>query len=271
MSPNSMPPTLQGCRIALTVDADAPHSPAAHLRKLEGDLLFYPVAQMLPPDNYDDLDAALRRCRQGEIDWLLLTSPRTVEAVKERMTELALVPSDLSQVKLALYGAMTRLTLAELFPMWESALPHFDTHQQLVDAMQLGPDDTVVIPLAIRSRADWPGIVQATHAESIIAPAYRLLLGRSGDDLPGLLWGGVVDAIVFLTENSVRHFVTRLNMEGGTPAMLDQVVVAALDPQTAAAARAFGLRVSVLPTNHTPDALAMALAQFFSTHTVAAA
>jgi uroporphyrinogen III methyltransferase / synthase len=270
MSPTNRHPTLQGCRIALTIAADAPHSPADHLRKLEADLLFYPVAQMLPPDSYDELDAVLQRCRLGEIDWLLLTTPRTVEAVKERMTQLAFGPAEMSSVKLAIYGAMTRLTLAERFPTWESALPHFDTHQQLVDAMQLGPNQAVALPLAIRSRADWPDLVRAGQAEVITAPAYRLLLGRGGDDLPGLLWGGIVDAVVFLTENNVRHFITRLNMEGGTPAMLDHVVVAALDPQTAAAARAFGLHVQVLPTSYTFAALATAIAQYFSTEAVEA-
>jgi uroporphyrinogen-III synthase len=259
-----MPPTLQGCRIALTVAADDPLSPADHLRRLEADLLYYPVAQMLPPDSYDELDAILRRCRQGEIDWLLLTAPRAVVAVEERMTQLAFGPAEMSQVKLALYGAMTRWTLAELFPTWESALPHADTHQQLVDAMQLGPHQTVALPLAMRNRTDWPALLYAKQADVLVAPAYRLLLGRGGDDLPSLLWGGIVDAVVFLTENNVRHFVTRLNMEGGTPAMLDHVVVAALDPQTAAAAHAFGLHVQVLPTSYTPAALALALAQFFS-------
>lgn len=270
MPSTRLSPTLQGCRIALTIDADSPLPLAEQLTALEADVLHYPVAQVLPPDDYDELDNALRRCRQGEIDWLLLTTPRAVQAVEERMTYLAFSPAELSKVKLAAYGANTRLMLETLFPRWEINLPHFDTHHELLDAMQLGPGQTVVLPLPMRSRTDWPRLVQATQADLIAVESYRLLLGRGGDDLPSLLWGGLVDAVVFLTENSVRHFATRLNIEGGTLAMLDHVVVACLDPQTAAAAQSFGLQTQVMPTTYTLDALAMALAQYFNTQTIEA-
>jgi uroporphyrinogen-III synthase len=261
---------LQGYRIALTTASDDPRSPAAHLRELEGEIFFYPVAQVLPPDNYHELDMALQRCRQGEIDWLLLATPRTVEAVAERMAHLGLSPGDFASVKLASYGAKTRLTLADLYPAWESTLPHFNTHQQVVEAMQLSPGNTVLLPVALHSRTDWESLIQATQAEVITPPAYRLLLGRGGDDLPALLWGGLIDAVAFMTENNVRHFVTRLKAEGGTLAMLDDVPVACLDPQTAAAAQAYGLHVRVVPADYTFAALADALAHFFSTHTIEA-
>src|SRR5690606_23800815 len=99
------------------------------------------------------------------------------------------------------------------------------THEQLINAMQLTPDDAVVIPIAQRSRADWPELIASHGASADIVAAYRLLLGRGGDDVPGLLWEGNVDALFFLTENSVRHFAIRLKAEGGTLDMLNDVVV----------------------------------------------
>jgi uroporphyrinogen-III synthase len=53
-------------------------------------------------------------------------------------------------------------------------------------------------------------------------------------------------------------------MEGGALDMLDHVCVACIEPLTAAAARALGLRVSVVPRTHTAAALAAALADYFS-------
>jgi uroporphyrinogen-III synthase len=261
---------MRGRRVALTIDADDAHSPANTLRDFDAYVLHYPVAQTLPPDNYDALDAALERCRQGEADWLLLTTPRAVETVAERMSALKIEPSDFRTLKLALFGAMTRLTANELFPKWQSALPHHHSHEQLVDAMALKKGDRVIVPLAQRTRTDWPDLLAADGASAVTVPAYRLLLGRGGDDLPGLLWGGMVDALVFLSENSVRHFVIRLKIEGGSLDMLDDVVIACLDRQTAAAAEAYSLKVHVVPQEYTTAALAESLAHFFTTERVRA-
>lgn len=258
-------PTLQGCRIALTLAADEPISPAPQLADLEAEVFHYPVAQVLPPDSYDELDAALRRCHRGEIDWLFLTTPCAVEAVAERLRALQIKPSTVTDLKVAFFGAKTRLTASALLPTWHSKLPDHAHHEQLVESTQLTPEDSVVIPLALHTRADWASLVRATGAEAIAVPAYRLLLGRGGDDLPGLLWGGLVDAIVFFTENSVRHFVIRLKVEGGSLDMLRDVVVAALDAPTAAAARAYELPVQVLPAQPTLAALTDSLLAHFST------
>lgn len=263
-------PSLQGYRIALTIAADAPISPAGELRAREAALFYYPVSQTLPPNGYDELDSALRRCRQGEVQWLLLTTPCAVEAVNQRLAELQIDPSALSSVKIALYGGTTRLTVQSLAPSWSSAIADQSTHRHFVAAMNLSAGDTVVVPLALHSRADWQPLLESAGAETVAVPAYRLILGRGGDDLPGLLWGGLIDAIVFLTENNVRHFAIRLKAEGGSLDMLGDVVVACLDAQTAAAARAYDLNVKVVPEQPAYATLAAALAHYFEAATVRA-
>jgi uroporphyrinogen-III synthase len=265
MPKNKVPPSLQGCRVALTIAPDTPNSLADQLRAREAALFFYPGTQTLPPNGYDELDAALQRCQKNEINWLLLTTPCAVEAVAQRLPQLEI--SNLAETRMAFYGAMTRMRAAQLFPSAPDTLPHANNHQQIVDAMQLSADDTVLVPVAQNSRADWPTLLRATGAETIAAPAYRLILGRGGDDLPSLLWDGFMDAVVFFTENSVRHFAIRLKAEGGSLDMLKDVVVACLDPQTAAAAHAYGLHVQVLPTEDSLAALAEDLARFFSAET----
>jgi uroporphyrinogen-III synthase len=257
-------PSLQGCRVALTIAADAAHSPAEALSEREAAILYYPVSQTLPPDSYDELDAALRGCKEGTVDWLLLTTPCAVEAVAERLAHLGIDQSELSNAKIASYGARTHQTLTTHLPALQSAITTHQSHDEIVSAMQLDATQTVAVPLPQRTRSDWHQLLTSTGANAIIAPAYRLILGRGGDDLPGALWGGLVDVVVFLTENSVRHFVIRLKAEGGSLDMLGDVIVACLDPQTAAAAKAYNFNVQVSPTVHTADALAEALAHYFS-------
>jgi uroporphyrinogen III methyltransferase / synthase len=263
MDENHALPSLQGIRVALTVAAEDQFALAGELESREANLIYYPVSQTLPPDSFDDLDQALQRCQQGEIHWLLFTTPCAVEAVAARLAQLEVAPVEFAQVRIGAYGAKTHLTLAELFPTWQNALPHVNSHAEMIEAMRLNEGERVLLPVAQRSRADWRNLIDATGAEAIPAPAYRLLLGRSGEDLPGLLWGGLVDAIVFLTENSVRHFVVRLKAEGGSLDMLGDVVVACLDPQTASAARAYHLSVQVVAESYTPSDLAETLAQYF--------
>jgi len=257
-------PSLQGCRIALTVANDAPYSPAADLTELEADLIYYPVVQTLPPDSYDELDSLLQRFHRGEIEWLLLATPCAVEAVTQRLKHLEIEPAAPAKGKVALHGAMTRLVAQALLPDWRSDLANPSSHQQLVDALHLSVGQSVAVPLAQHSRNDWHHRLAATGASVLTAPAYRLLLGRAGDDLPGALWGGIVDAILFLTENSVRQFVIRLKADGGSLDMLKDVVVACLDTQTVAAAQAYGLHVQISPADQSLSTLVNDLARFFS-------
>jgi uroporphyrinogen-III synthase len=258
------------------VSSDDPYSPAKVLAGREANLLYFPVIQTLPPDSYDSLDLALQQAANGEIDWLLFTTPCAVEAVAERLQQLGIakkiaktLAKKSSKLHVAYFGAKTRITAAMLLPEWQSLVPDAPGHASFVEAMRLTARSRVAVPLAQRSRANWRELIAAGGATVLEAPAYRLLLGRGGDDVPGLLWGGLVDAIVFLTENSIRHFSVRLKAEGGTLDMLRDVVVAALDPQTAAAAQAFGLNAQVVPEQATYEMLADSLAGHFSTQPVA--
>ena len=263
-------PSLQGCRIALTASSDDPYSPARYLAEREANVLYFPVTQTLPPDSYDLLDQALQQAAQKEVDWLLLPTPCAVEAVAERLQHLGISPKEFAKLKTSCFGAKTAHVAAALLPKLKHSVMESASHKSLIDAMRLRKGKHVLIPLAQRSRADWPDLVSATKAEPVGVPAYRLILGRGGDDLPGLLWGGLVDAVVFLTENSVRHFSVRLKAEGGALDMLHDVVVACLDAQTAAAANAFGLHVQVLPDPPTYQTLAENLAKHFTTVPVTA-
>lgn len=261
-------PTLRNWRIALTAASEDPYMPIKQLQKLQADLYFYPVSQTLPPEGYTDFDAALQKAQEGKIHWLLLTTPCAVEAVAERMAQLEITKKKLSKLKVATYGAKTTIAAQQAFPSWKFAVTTATDHATLIEQMQLTQADTVLVPLAQRSRADWPARLRATGATTIAPQAYRLILGRGGNELPGLLWGGGIDAIIFSTENSVRHFSIRLTAEGGTLDMLKDVVIICLDPQTAHAAKAYGLVAQIVPESYEPNAFAQIMAKRLALQTV---
>lgn len=255
---------LQNWRIALTASSDDPYMPIKQLKKLQAELYFYPVSQTLPPEGYTDFDAALQDAQTGNIRWLLLTTPCAVEAIAERIAQLDIPKRKLSKLQVATYGAKTTMAAQKLFPSWKLAVTNATDHAALIEQMQLTEADSVLVPLAQRSRADWPTLLRATGATTIAPQAYRLILGRGGDDLPGMLWGGDIDAIIFSTENSVRHFSIRLKAEGGTLDMLNDVAIVCLDPQTAHAAKAYGLVARIAPESYEPDAFMQTLTDHFA-------
>ena len=60
-----------------------------------------------------------------------------------------------------------------------------------------------------------------------------------------LLWEGKIDCVTFTFPTAVRYFVKRLDYEGGTLSMLDDVCVACIGPLTAEAARESNIHVDL--------------------------
>jgi uroporphyrinogen-III synthase len=200
---------------------------------------------MLPPDNLAELDRSLQDCCAGNFDWLLFTTASSVIAVADRIQAIKLEPRKLKGVRIAAYGSNTRAAVHDLLH-FDEIVPETHSHQELVRAMRLTPGMRVLLPLPAGARADWPALLGNYRAQVIPVVAYRAVMGQGGHELPAMLWSGDVDVIAFTSENNVRYFAQRLKYEGGTLAMLDGVAVACIDPQTAAAARALGLRVNAI-------------------------
>jgi uroporphyrinogen-III synthase len=253
--------TLAGRRVALARAAEEAHTPAAALRALGAEVIYYPCLEMLPPDNLAEFDRALERLAAADYDWLLLTTASAVMSLADRLAHLQIAPSDLSKaVNIALYGTTTRLAAQDLLDLDSADQPEADSHAAWVDALPIAAGSQVLLPLPAGSRADWPNLLRQRGAQVTTVAAYRAHMGHGGDELPALLWSGDVNAIVFNSENNVRYFARRLHYEGGTLAMLDDVCIACIEPQTAAVARALGLHVHVVPADHSDAGLAAALA-----------
>lgn len=251
--------SLAGRRVALARTPEEAQPLAAELRALGAELVFYPCLEMLPPDNLADFDETLGRLAKGDFDWLLLTTASAVISLADRLAHLQINLDNLPGVQVALYGANTRLAAQDLLAL-EDSRPNADSHANWVKALAIGDGSRVLLPLPAGSRADWPNLLRRQGATVTTVAAYRACMSHSGDELPALLWSGEVNAIVFNSENNVRYFARRLHYEGGTLAMLDDVCVVCIEPQTAALAQTLGLKVQAVPAQPNAAALAAALA-----------
>jgi uroporphyrinogen-III synthase len=256
---------LDGVRIAITHDKEQAKDQEELFRALGAEVSFYPCIEIAPYENTDELDAALGEAIAGKYDWLVLNDADTALVVGERMTAIGADPKQIPRrLKVATIGCMTERYTNEFMGLESAFAPEVYTPQYVAEALSLKPGDRVLLPQSSMTRMNLAYCLRDTGAEVTAINAYRTLVGRGGDGVPVLLWEGKIDCVTFTFPTAVRYFFKRLDLEGGTPAMLDDVCVACIGPLTAAAARDYGMHVDVLPQEHTIDGLVSAVADYFA-------
>ena len=108
-SPSSLP--LAGRRILVTRARHQAGQLSAQLTELGAEVIEIPAIEILPPESWEPLDAALGNLRQYQ--WLIVTSANTVRFVKERIASLGLSPDAFAHLKIAAVGSATAHALSE--------------------------------------------------------------------------------------------------------------------------------------------------------------
>lgn len=258
--------TLSGLRVAITRAADEPNSPAAYLLELGAEVLHYPSLRALPLQDNTALDAALQEAAAERYTWLMMVTASTVFALADRLRGLGMPNHGLAHVAVAAFGSNTRLAAADVMRAAVERVADADTVEALVDALPLRPGDRVLLLQADSAKPRLAARLSSRGADVMALAAYHPVVAQGGDAVPAMLWAGMIDAITFTSEANIRYFAKRLNYEGGSLAMLDDVCVACLDPHTADVARELGLHVRLVADRHTPEGLAQTLADYFARH-----
>lgn len=252
-SATTLPPnSLQGVRVAITHDAEQAQDQTELFQELGAEIYYYPCIQIVPYDQDNALDNALHDAAAGKYDWLILNDADTAWVVGDRIKATGIDPNQIPRrLKVATIGCMTESYTKEFIGLDAAFAPEIYTPEYVAEALQLGEGDRVLLPQSSMTRANLAKCLRNTGAEVTAINAYRTMIGKGGDPVPVMLWEGKIDAITFTFPTAVRYFVKRLEYEGGTKAMLDDICVACIGPLTAAMARDYGLHVDVMPEQHT--------------------
>ncbi len=105
------PAPLAGKRILLTRPAGQADDLAAAIAMLGGESIHVPVVEIVPPESWEPLDAAIRQA--GTFDWIVFASVNGVESFRGRLRALRLDARALGTVRLAAIGAATARALDE--------------------------------------------------------------------------------------------------------------------------------------------------------------
>ena len=254
---------LSGRRVVVT---RAPHQAeelADLLRQRGAEPLLYPCIDIAPPEDTASLDQALSAA-DGDYDWLVLTSTNTVAALARRMETLGLPTDALSSLKVAAVGTATEQATEQRLGLRVTLVPETHLGSALTQALAAEAGARVLLSQSALADASIADALAAAGLSVTVVTAYRTVIGSGGVDLPGLLRVRQVDAITFTSPSTVANSLERLSREGGDAALLQDVCLACIGTTTAAAARAAGLNVSVVPESHTLQALIDALERHFA-------
>lgn len=261
-SPAAGVPRMDGVRVAVTHAREQAAHQSELFEALGAQVFHYPCIEIVEFEQNDEFDEALRAAAAGKYDWLVLNDADTVLVLADRIKRLGIDPRSLSKLKVATISCMTEQYTQELLGIQPAFSPEVYTPEIVAEAMRLELGERVLLPQSATTRAGLARHLVGTGADVDAVNAYRTIIGYGGDTVPVMLWEGKIDVVTFAFPTAVRYFAKRLKHEGGTLAMLDDVIVACIGPITGATAEEYGLKVAVIPQDHTISGLVNAVAEY---------
>jgi uroporphyrinogen-III synthase len=255
------------------------------LRALGAVPVEFPTIRIVPPQDWELLDAALRRLYTpagSDYSWLVFTSANGVNICCERLRSLGYEPQAMRNVRIAAIGPATAATLtkyglqADLVPA--EYIAEGVASALLADAQQRGTSlagQHILLARAAEARKVLVTELQQAGAIVDEVPAYYTL-PIAGDDERGqvvvsLLRQGQLEVLTFTSSSTVRNFVAWLkNCEQISAYSLDDLIrqprptVACIGPITAQTARELGLPVDIEASEFTIDGLIKAIVAYAS-------
>jgi uroporphyrinogen-III synthase len=238
--------TLAGRTILVTRPREQSEPLVRAIERRGAKAIVAPAIEIVPARSAA-LTKALKELAAGRFEWITLTSPRTVEMLRERLD-----PADV-RAKVAAIGDGT----AEAFRRWTrrapDLVPRTFTTAGLARAFPRGQGRV----LCARADIAPEGLEDALAGKGWSperVDAYRTRMARSlPADARDALKLGKVDAVTFTSASTVRGFVGALGTVKGNPK------VVCIGPIAAREAREHGFTVSAVARPHTMEGLVVAL------------
>jgi uroporphyrinogen-III synthase len=243
----------------------------------------FPTIRIVPPQDWGQLDAALRRLYThtgSDYSWLVFTSVNGVNICCERLCSLGYEPQAMRDVRIAAIGPATAAALtkyglqADLVP--DEYIAEGVVSALLTDAQQKGTSlagQHILLARAAEARKILVTELQQAGAIVDEVPAYYTLPIASDDErgqaVVSLLRQGQLAVLTFTSSSTVRNFVAWLkSCEQISAYSLDDLTrqprpsIACIGPITALTARELGLPVDIEASEFTIDGLIKAIVTY---------
>jgi len=255
---------LEGRTVIVTRAASQAADLTTILEGYGAKVIVCPTIEIREPDNYDRLDEALDHLYG--YDWIIFTSTNGVEFFLKRLTDRGQQIADLDEIKVCAIGQRTADKLhdahvhVDLIPSQSTAEGVFAALSEFVPLRGLN----ILLPRAAVGREVLPEALQNGGARVDVVTTYQTVLPDNIDrgKLAAML-AGSADCIAFTSPSTIKNLAKLFDTHdlGKT---LPGMVVGCIGSVTAEAAAEFGLRVDIQPDIFTTQALAQAIANFYS-------
>jgi uroporphyrinogen-III synthase len=217
-------------------------------------VILLPTIEIIDPPSFDQLDSALLTVADGAYDWIVFLSVNAVHRVITRLQALSLLPSAISQCRIAAVGRATAAAISAA-GMGIDLLPAISTAMGVADA--LGPGSgRVLVPRAANAPNDATDSLrqQGWVVDEVVA--YLTVPAAPGEGVE-VVRRHEFDVLTFASGSSVRGFAGMVSPSeaGLTPEDSDAGKVACIGPVTAKIARQLGFRVDAVATEQTTRGL----------------
>ncbi len=266
---NALP--LQGRRILITRTSDQAGTFSEQLRALGATPVEFPTIRIVPPEDWEPLDNALKRlCGADWYDWLVFTSANGVRICFERLQRLGYDARSLVDVRVAAIGPATAVELArygitvDLVPAEYIAegiaVALLDDTRKLGESLE---GKKILLARAAEARNALVTELQRAGASVEVVAAYRTVgityedgLGR---EIVRLLESRQLDILTFTSSSTVRNFMQWLiqcdkdvaNSILSNSTRHARPKIACIGPITSQTARGFGLDVHIEAQEYT--------------------
>jgi len=208
-----------------------------------------------PVGELGHLDAAIERI--SSFDWIVFTSTNAVEIFSDRWARAGKTQAALLGARFAAVGPATARSLAA----WGVAadfVPDEFRGEALATGLAIASSSRVLLLGAETGRRDTAAALERRGAVVVDLPIYRTVAADLDPEVVEDIRRGV-DAVLFTSGSTVRHFMAAMQRHAPGFAFPAHVRIACIGPVTAGEARQMGLQVDVVAPASTTDSLVDAL------------
>jgi len=279
-----VPFPLKGKRILVTRTREQASALSERLRTLGATPIEFPTIRLVPPQDWEPLDNALRKLYTTDsvsyYDWLIFTSANGVNIVIERLRNLGYDPSAIGNVRVAAIGPATAAALAryniiaDLVP--DEYIAEGIAAALIEDAAKRGESlagKRMLLARAAEARKVLVTELQQAGAIIDEVAAYRTLPVASDDEqgrkVVRMLQEHQINIVTFTSSSTVRNFMQWvIECEQNITGSLTNIVmrdphlkIACIGPITSQTARELGLDVHIEAREFTIEGLVEAIVQ----------
>jgi uroporphyrinogen-III synthase len=201
------PLPLAGRRILVTRARHQAGKLSAELTALGARVIEIPAIEIVPPDSWDPLDAALHNLHHYA--WLIVTSANAVQSIQNRVGALSLDPAAFSHLKIAAIGPSTAQSLVEA-GFHVTLTPEEYVAESLTAALgDQTRNQRVLIARAAVARDVIPDALAQMGAEVDVVDAYRTVIPEASIPTIAEIFASgqpQPDAATFTSSSAVTNF-----------------------------------------------------------------